>query len=115
MEPVLIKDKQGNRIGLYKESHALVIGASHYTNGWPKLPGVNKDVQLVNKILEEHGFEVVVINDPDSEQLNRAFKDFINKHGRKTENRLLFYFAGHGYTKKHSYGDDLPPLLVPPS
>jgi len=56
IEPVLIKDKQGTQVGLYKESHALVIGASQYTNGWPKLPGVKEDMQMVGKILKEHGF-----------------------------------------------------------
>ena len=104
---VLIKDAQGKQVGLYKESHALVIGASHYTEGWPKLPGVKEDVQSVNKILEEHGFEVVTVNNPDSEQLNRVYKDFINTYGRKPENRLLLYFAGHGYTKKMSYGSEM--------
>ncbi len=35
--PVSIKGKSGNEIGLYKESHALVIGVSDYTNGWQDL------------------------------------------------------------------------------
>ncbi len=52
LEPVLIKDKQGKQVGLYNESYALVIGASRYTNGWPKLAGVRKDVKLVSGILE---------------------------------------------------------------
>jgi formylglycine-generating enzyme required for sulfatase activity len=107
MEPVFIKDNKGTQVGLYKESHALVIGASHYTNGWPKLPGVKNDVQLVGSILKEHGFKVVFVNDPDKVELRDAFENFINTHGQKPENRLLFYFAGHGYTKKLSYGDEM--------
>ncbi len=104
---VLIKDAQGKQVGLYKESHALVIGASHYTEGWPKLPGVKEDVQLVQKVLEGHGFKVVTVSDPDKGELSRAFEDFINTYGRKPENRLLLYFAGHGYTKKMSYGSEM--------
>ncbi|MCP5007143.1 MAG: DUF1566 domain-containing protein [Planctomycetes bacterium] len=107
LEPVLIKDKQGKQVGLYNESYALVIGASRYTNGWPKLPGVRKDVKLVTGILEGHGFKVIPVNDPDKEQLSDAFEDFINQYGRKEENRLLFYFAGHGHTLKQSYGDEM--------
>ncbi len=107
LEPVLIKDKQGKQVCLYNESYALVIGASRYTNGWPKLAGVRKDVKLVTGILEEHGFKVISVNDPDNEQLADAFKDFINQYGRKEENRLLFYFAGHGHTLKQSYGDEM--------
>jgi len=104
---VLITDKQDNHVGLYKESYALVIGASNYTNGWPKLSGVKKDVQLIDIILKQHGFKVVTVKDPGQEQLNRAFSEFINKYGRKPESRLLFYFAGHGYTLKQSYGEEM--------
>ncbi len=107
LEVVSVKDSTGKQVGLYEESHALVIGASNYTSGWPKLTGINKDIHLVNKVLEEHGFNVITVNDPDKEQLRTAFEDFINKYGQKQESRLLFYFAGHGYTKKMSYGGEL--------
>jgi len=33
---VEIKMQTGKTVGLYEESHALVIGVSDYTNGWPK-------------------------------------------------------------------------------
>ncbi len=42
---VSIKDRKGQEVGLYKESHALVIGVSKYTSGWPRLPGVKKDIK----------------------------------------------------------------------
>ena len=47
-----IKDKNGIEVGMYDESHALVIGVSDYTGGWPKLPGVEKDIILVKEALE---------------------------------------------------------------
>ena len=31
-----IEDQQGEQVILYEESHALVIGVSNYTEGWPK-------------------------------------------------------------------------------
>ena len=33
---VEIKTSAGKAVGLYEESHALVIGVSDYTAGWPK-------------------------------------------------------------------------------
>ena len=42
-----IKAANGTEVVMYNESHALVIGGSDYTGGWPKLPGVEKDIILV--------------------------------------------------------------------
>lgn len=46
----------GQTTTLYSGSHALVIGVSDYTNGWPDLPGVQQDVQNV-----KHGIVVIVV------------------------------------------------------
>ena len=83
-----ITTQQGEPVLLYKESHALVIGVSNYTQGWPKLPGVRRDVQEVKTALEAHGFNVVVHTDLDKNALEQAFDDFINTYGREPENRL---------------------------
>ncbi|MCX8110343.1 MAG: caspase family protein, partial [Syntrophorhabdaceae bacterium] len=104
---VKIKDKEGKDIGLYRESHALLIGVSDYTAGWPKLPGVKRDITEVKSILERHGFSVTVVLDPNHETLIKAFTDFINRYGLKPDNRLLFYFAGHGHTIKQAYGEEM--------
>ncbi|KOR29067.1 hypothetical protein TI05_15760, partial [Achromatium sp. WMS3] len=40
-------------IELYKGSYALLIGASEYRAGWPRLPGVKKDIPEVQKALEQ--------------------------------------------------------------
>ena len=87
---------------LYKESHALVIGVSEYTK-WKKLPGVLEDITAVRKALEEHGFEVKVVKNPKNRnEIKNELDSFISQHGREPDNRLLFYFAGHGHTiEKH--------------
>ncbi|MEE2717953.1 MAG: caspase family protein [SAR324 cluster bacterium] len=104
---VEIKTQAGELVGLYEQSHALVIGVSDYTNGWPKLPGVRKDVKAVAAAIESHGFNVEVVEDAkDYDALDDAFTGFIRRHGRKAENRLLFYFAGHGHTVKN-YGEEM--------
>ena len=105
--PVPIRDSGGRQVGLYKESHALVIGVSNYTGGWPRLPGVMDDLREVTGVLEDRGFNVVVVRNPDREMLEKAYNDFINKYGRGDDNRLLFYFAGHGYTGKLAYGGEM--------
>jgi len=107
MEGKKVTDKLGKEVILYKESHALVIGVSEYTNGWPRLPGVKSDVQEVKAALEAHGFNVIVSMNPDRDTLERAFNSFINQYAHNPENRLLFYFAGHGYTFKLAYGGEM--------
>ena len=105
---VKIKTQAGESVGLYEESHALVIGVSEYTNGWPKLPGVRKDVKAVTAALEKKGFNVTQVNNPkDRRAIEDAFTGFIDRYGLKPRNRLLFYFSGHGHTEKTTYGDEM--------
>ena len=104
---VSIKDPQGENISLYSNSYALVIGASDYKRGWPQLRGVIDDVEAVKSSLEKNGFTVEVVTDPDKNELTSSIENFINKYGMEVDNRLLFYFAGHGYTSKSSYGEDM--------
>jgi formylglycine-generating enzyme required for sulfatase activity len=104
---VRYQDAAGKEVGIYQNSYALVVGASAYAKGWPKLPGVVDDINQVSKALKIHGFEVTVVRDPDHRQLRNAFNDFINNYGQAIDNRLLFYFAGHGYTKRLSYGAEM--------
>ena len=49
---VEIKTQAGELVGLYEQSHALVIGVSDYTAGWPRLRGVREDVREVRRALE---------------------------------------------------------------
>jgi len=50
---------------------------------------------------------VVTVMNPDNTGLQKAFSNFIAKYGRGPDNRLLIYFAGHGYTDKMPYGNDI--------
>lgn len=100
--------KPGPPVTLYKESHALVIGVSNYTAGWPRLPGVKEDLNAVIRVLKTKGFHVVVVENPTKDEMERAYDDFIVQYGLRPDNRLLLYFAGHGYTHKPSYATDDP-------
>ena len=104
---VIARDKTGEELLQYRKSYALVIGASQYTNGWPKLPGVLNDIKLVENVLKNNGFEVFVVKDPTSKKLREEFDKFIRNFGRDYHNRLLFYFAGHGYTARKKWGGEM--------
>jgi len=73
---VKIIDIQGQEVGLYHQSHALVIGVSDYSEGWPRLPGVQQDVKAVRAALKEHGFNVETVTNPTRAQLYQAFSNF---------------------------------------
>ena len=61
---------------IYEESHALIIGISDYTNGWSKLAGVKEDVTEVQSALEDNGFEVQLLEDPNKQQMEATIEDF---------------------------------------
>lgn len=103
---LVVVDRDGNSAITYGQSHALVIGISDYTNGWPDLPGVPKDINQVSDALEKQGFFVNKVIDPNHEKLLEAFDNFISSNGMNPENRLLIYYAGHGHTIRLSYGEE---------
>src|SRR5262245_8513805 len=104
---VRIKVENGQEIDLYDESHALVIGVRKYTNGWRELPGAEKDAEAIGALLRRQGFEVTVVLSPTSAQLTDALSGFISERGLKERNRLVIYFAGHGYTEVLADGREL--------
>lgn len=109
-------DEYRTKKKLYDESHALIIGVSKYTwqdptiedpdkRKWKDLPGVREDVREVTAVLVRHGFDVKLVADTTREGIRNAVDKFIDDYGHKPDNRLLIYFAGHGYTGK-SPGDN---------
>jgi len=110
---VVVKDRQGKEVGLYKGSYALLIGASRYKGGWPSLTSVPHEMKTVKEVLEKAGFVVELAPDPDAKELRRAIESFINRYGYDPENRLLFFFSGHGYTRKQGKKGYLVPVDAP--
>lgn len=110
---VIVKDTSGRKVALYKESHALVIGISDYTAGWPKLESVPHEINKVEAALKNRGFHVVKVMNPTSDELNEAFEDFIDTYGFDEGNRLLFFFSGHGHTRKGGKKGYLVPADAP--
>ena len=110
---VVIADAAGQRVGLYQGSHALLIGISDYTAGWPDLGSVPGELNRVEAVLKKQGFEVVKVMNPDSRGLKRAYEDFIGRYGYTPGNRLLFFFSGHGHTRKGGAKGYLVPADAP--
>ncbi len=103
----------GKKISLYKESHALLIGVSDYTNGWPDLEGIPAELREVEKSLLKHGFKVTKVINPNNRELQSAYENFIDQYGYDDENRLLFFFSGHGYSRKNGKKGYLVPTDAP--
>ena len=99
-----VSTRDGQQVMLYEQSHALIIGISRYTNGWPSLYGVADDVPAVKRALESHGFTVETLIDPTKGEIDARMNSFIAKFGQKPGNRLLFYYAGHGHSLDNAYG-----------
>lgn len=110
---VAVTDAEGRQVAFYEKSFALVIGVSDYTAGWPDLESVAGEIPQVAAALRSNGFEVTTVMDPDKARLESAFKDFIDRHGYDENNRLLFFFSGHGYNRKGGAHGYLVPTDAP--
>ncbi|MBU0699544.1 MAG: caspase family protein, partial [Proteobacteria bacterium] len=93
-------------IQLYSGYHALVVGCGDY-DFWPDLPNAVQDARKVAVSLRRLGFQVNIIENPNSLQLKKAINDLAYKDGRETDRALLFYYAGHGETEKLADGTSL--------
>ena len=107
-----VKTPKGNRIDLYRDSYALIVGNSNYSNGWEPIPGAIQDVNEVAKALEKHGFNITLKTDLNKNEFSRAINEFSLKYGNAEDNRLLFYYAGHGFTRKMATGEELGYLVM---
>lgn len=85
-------------VSLYSGYHALVVGCGNYLRGWPKLPNPVKDAREVAQTLEEMGWQVDLLEDPDWSTLRTALNRLIIGPGRDQEQAILIWYSGHGHT-----------------
>jgi len=109
---VYVKTQEGKNLQLYTNSYALVVGNGHYTNGWDPLPGALVDAEEVANALKANGFTVDVRTDLTKAAFEDVFGDFVDRYGSGKDNRLLFYYAGHGFTEKKANNEDLGYLVM---
>ena len=98
----------------YDNSYALLIGASKYQNpGWCILESVPDEIDRIANVLKKHKFQIIKVLDPDRDQLVKAFDNFINEYGFDDNNRLLFFFSGHGHSPENSTKGYIVPVDAP--
>jgi hypothetical protein len=103
---IRVTAKSGESLYLYKAYYALVIGVSEY-KVWPDLPNAVKDAKEVASALNELNFQVNLLLNPTSEQLNAALNNTAFRIGSEKNQALLIYFAGHGETLELADGTEL--------
>jgi len=85
---------------LYGKSFAVVIGINNYEK-WPPLEFAVADAGAVRNRLEKIGFDqITTILDKEATQ-RRILTELFDELPKKTtrDDRVLFYFAGHGQTE----------------
>ncbi|MHB1348867.1 MAG: caspase family protein [Desulfobulbaceae bacterium] len=111
MKPLAAKGGD-NDAYLYKGSYAFLVGNGRYSNGWEPLPGAEDDIHDVARALELHGFEVSRHQNLTKAGFEKAFTEFVLTNGQDKDNRLLFYYAGHGFTEPMATGEELGYLVM---
>ena len=85
-------------------SRALVVGINDYANGIPNLTTAVNDAKRLAEILtDDHGYEVKLLTDGVTRE--RLIHLLEQKIRPSADDRVLFYFAGHGIALD---GDDGP-------
>jgi formylglycine-generating enzyme required for sulfatase activity len=97
----------------YNKSYAIVVGISKYASvRWKDLPYARSDAENVAEVLQQKGFEVLTLYDRDATRhaiLARLEKNIAPR--LEPEDRVFFYFSGHGYTKNN--GEIPDTYLIP--
>ncbi|KPA10007.1 secreted protein containing Sulphatase-modifying factor domain protein [Candidatus Magnetomorum sp. HK-1] len=97
----------------YGKSYALIVGISKYASlRWKNLPHARSDAEMFSDILRKKGFEVLTLYDRNATRSAILARLENNIAPRlKPEDRFLFYFIGHGYSKQ--IGNDIESYLIP--
>ena len=100
LPPLTRVESTSQRKALYGRSFAIVIGINHYEK-WPGLEFAVADADAVKNTLQKTGFDdITLIMDSEATQ-RRILTELFHKLPEKVDrnDRVLFYFAGHGQTE----------------
>jgi len=92
---------------LYSGYYALVVGCGAYHKGWPRLPNPIQDATEVAQMLEQMGWKVDLLLDPDWASLRKTLNSVITGPGKKKDKAILIWFSGHGHTLSEADGSNL--------
>ena len=82
------------KIPLYSGYYALVVGCADYTEGWSRLPNPVDDAKEVAVTLEQMGWQVDLLENPDWDHLDTALNQIIVGPGKVKDKAVLFWFSG---------------------
>lgn len=115
-QPTIV-DESGRRVALYSASYALLVSQRSYLGvakgGWRPLEATTREMDAVAETLRRHGFTVRRATDLNSAELISVFRDFMADFGYKADNRLIFFFSGHGHTNTQNDIGYLVPIDAP--
>jgi hypothetical protein len=96
IKPIHYIDKRENKIDLYNNSYAIVIGINEYKE-IPSLDAAVSDAMKVSALLQNRGMKVTQLIDHQATRKNiaKAIGDVMHNIS-KANDRVLIYFAGHG-------------------
>ncbi len=85
----------------YSDSHAIVIGINNYQYGPPLGYAINDAEATAKTLADEFGFNanrITLLTDKDASRSNimDLFTSYIHNVG--VDDRIVFFFAGHGHT-----------------
>ncbi len=91
------------------DNRALLVGVGHYEMGI-KLPGIENDIQNMKKAASLMGFEddqvkVLFNNHASLDGIKQTVQEWLVK-GVTSNDRVLFYFSGHGSQVADKNGDE---------
>ncbi len=97
-------------LSAHAADRALLIGIGQYADSRANLPGIDLDIANMEQVARQLGFApeaVKIVRDKDATQAgieNAITEQLIN--GVSENDRVLFYFSGHGTRVPDSSGDE---------
>ena len=84
----------------FNHSYAIVIGIDNYARPLPKLSYAVKDAQAMAEFLRDQGYKVITLYDQQAtrQAIISALQNKVAPNLTKRD-RVLFFFAGHGWTE----------------
>jgi len=96
--------------GLMAENRVLIVGVGKYQIPEANLPGIDKDVRIMHAVALQMGFkedQIKVLMDADATLagIKAAVNNWLVR-GVTSNDRVLFYFSGHGASIPDKNGDE---------
>ncbi|MDN5214682.1 caspase family protein [Fulvivirgaceae bacterium BMA12] len=101
----MAKNAKYDQNGLIKgngKKYAILIGSSSFP-GIKQLKGPSTEIKKISKLLADQCYSVISLVDEQATRslVHQSIKQILKEMNPKDNNRLLFYFTGHGIKVDH--------------